>query len=138
MSVYDALMPTPAQDLLRSQQWPQRTMSIAFRSPAHLKDSLAFTKTLGQDKDLWAAISRVASLFVHDACGTPGGTWNPEEPDKPIPPRAVALVFSPDSHSRPSFVWSATELPDEPGAKPVLLLHGGLIYRGEEGWTIHT
>lgn len=131
-------METPTQDLARSQSWPRKSLTVEFVCPAHLKDSVLFCRGTGQEKDLLAALGGIVSMFVSDASGTHGFAGGPDGLEPPIRGETVRLRFGPDSPSRPSFTWFAEKVLDKPGSKPVPLLHGGLIYRDNEGWSVHT
>jgi hypothetical protein len=131
-------MDTPTQNLARSQCWPRKSLIVEFLCPAHLKDSIMFCQTTGQEEELMLAISRIIKMFISDASGTHGFTGGPDGPEPPVKGEVVRLQFGPDSPSRPSFTWFAQKVLDKPGAKSIPLLHGGLLYRDNEGWSIHT
>jgi hypothetical protein len=122
-------MDTPYQDLHRKMGYPGNSLSFMFTSPAHLADSIAYVRKIGKEKEFLEALNRVGLMFAHDAA-----------PSNPNGPGGVIRVrFGPDTPRAPSFVWIAERIPDRPGAAPVMLLHGGLIYwRDDHTWSVHT
>ena len=133
-----AAMPTPNQTLNMEQRWNRRSLIVEFTCPAHLVDSLEFCSKRGQQDSLRLAIMNVVTLFCRDASGWRGFNGGPDGPEPPVRGEVTRVVFSPDSVRRPSFIFRGEKIPDKPGAKPVPILHGGLIYRDSEGWSIHT
>jgi hypothetical protein len=131
-------MPTPNQTLNMEQRWNRRSLIIEFTCPAHLIDSVEFCSKRNQADALRLALMGVVNLFIRDASGWRGFNGGPDGPEPPVPGEVTRVVFSPDSVRRPSFTFRGEKIPDKPGAKPVPILHGGLIYRDAEGWSIHT
>jgi len=131
-------METFYQDLNRSQCWPRRSLSVIFERPDHLMDSLLFCQKRGQLDQFMLAIGGLLRMFVNDAAGRSGFKGGPDGVEPPVPGQVVRLTFGPDSPRRPSFIWRAEIIPDKPGAKHQMILHGGLIYRDNGGWSIHT
>lgn len=130
-------METFYQDLEKGQGWPRRSLSVMFANPAHFADSLRHVMKNGQEAEFWRNIGAVASLFWSDASGR-GEFKGPDGVEPPVPGHVIRVTFMPDSSTAPSFTWRGERIPDQPGARPQLLLHGGLIYRGNIGWSIHT
>lgn len=130
-------METFYQDLERKHGWGRKSLHVWFSNPAHFADSLRFVMSNGQESEFWRNLGAVVALFWSDASGR-GEFKGPEGVEPPVPGNVVQVVFSPDSRDQPSFLWRGERIPDRPGAKPIMLLHGGLIYRGNLGWSIHT
>lgn len=126
------------QELERHYRWTRKKFSIEFTNPPHLMDCLVYARKLGMETQFISAIYRVAMMFVSDSAGSPPSTAYPPEPSPAKPGETVAVTFSPDSPNRPSFTWIAYAHLDKPGAKPLMLMHGGLIYRDNAEWSIHT
>jgi hypothetical protein len=131
-------MPTPHQDRRDLHNWPRTSLTVVFQNPAHLADSIAYARDKGQYELLLASIGGIVALFRNDAAGLGEFSGGADGPEPPTPPKVVRLTFMPDSRVRPSFTWAAQDIPDRPGAAPRMLLHGGLIYRDHNGWSVHT
>lgn len=128
------------QNRNRERRWHPGQIHVRFTNGAHLADSLAFLSQTGQTAAFWEKIGYLVTLFRNDAAGWSGGLFSgtPESMNDDHPPRNVNIWLSPDAISRPSFTWRAETTEDKAGAKPQVILHGGLIYRDADGWTIHT
>ena len=127
------VMPTLHQQRREEQGWPRTTLTITFTDPAHFADSIDYCRARGQLNELLTAIGGVVSMFRTDAAGSSALMGQP-----PIPPRVVRVTFRADSRVRPSFTWAGEEIYDSPRKQNKMLLHGGLIYRDNAGWSIHT
>lgn len=134
------MMDMTFQDRRRKNNWRESQIAIRFTNAAHFADTLEFVRKAEQTAKFWEAIAYLVSLFRNDSIGWEGGQFGPpsEPPDPPREPRNVTIWLRPDSLVRPSFVWSAETMDDIPGAKPKILLTGGMIYRDNDGWTFHT
>lgn len=98
------------------------TFRVEFGNPHHMRDALAFVKNNGQEAELMANLTRLWSMFLPDSMT-----------------HDIRVVISPDSPRRPSFAFSAwSKRPDQDWKQERLVLAGGLIYRDEQGWSIHT
>jgi hypothetical protein len=128
------------QELRRRSNWRTAQLDIRFTNGAHFADCVDFLTKTGQTAEFWKTIGYLASMFRLDVAGRKGGNYGPpDEPaDPPVEPMNVTLWLSPDSLNRPSFVWRAEATKDIPGSKSLMLLHGGMIYRDADGWSIHT
>jgi hypothetical protein len=126
-------MPTPNQTRRDENGWPRTTLTVMFADPAHFADSIDYCRARGQLNELLMSIGGIVSMFRTDAAGSTALMGQP-----PVKPRVVRLTFRADSRVRPSFTWVGEELPDIPGGHPKMLLHGGLIYRDNSGWSVHT
>lgn len=133
-------MDTKHQDFRRQKNWRNAQIAVRFTNAAHFADCLDFLAKTNQAAEFWKQIGGLATMFRRDAAGQKGGQFGPpgEPPDPDVPPVNINLWLSPDSLARPSFVWRAEAVDDIPGSHPKMILHGGLIYRDNEGWTIHT
>lgn len=132
-------MDTRYQDLHRQMRYPGTSLTFMFSNPAHLADSLAYVRKINKEKEFLEGINRVCLLFAHDAA--PGTAFNggPEGPEPARPGGVIRVTFRPDTPRAPSFAWIAQRIPDQPGAAPIMLLHGGLIYWSDDHtWSVHT
>lgn len=132
-------MDTPFQDLHRLMGYPGASLTILFTNPAHLADSLAYVRTIGKETEFLAAINGVCRLFWHDAAPRKEFTGGPEGVEPAVPGGVIRVTFAPDTPRAPSFAWRAERILDQPGAKNIMLLHGGLIYWiDSHTWSVHT
>jgi hypothetical protein len=133
------MMDTAYQDLHRTMGYPGASLTILFTSPAHLADSLAYVRKIQKEQEFLNAINRVCLLFWHDAAPRLAFTGGPDGPEPAVPGGVIRVTFAPDTPRAPSFVWRAERIVDKPGAKNIMLLHGGLIYwQNNDTWSVHT
>lgn len=98
------------------------SLKVEIANPHHMRDAIAFVKNKGQEHEFFAVFSRVWGMFLLDAMT-----------------HDIRVVISPDSPRRPSFAFTAwSKQPDQDWKQERHVLSGGLIYRDEQGWSVHT
>jgi hypothetical protein len=117
------LMVEESQRVRRQLNGPGLTrLTVEFGNPHHLRDSIAFVRKTGQEAEFLAQLTRIHMMFLVDTMT-----------------HDVKVEISPDSPRRPSFAFSAwSKQSNQVWTQQKHVLSGGLIYRDEQGWSLHT